>query len=111
MIGLEGYAADVLTLLLWVIGALGTLIAALLLAMIGIGRWGGVTLLERMNKQDATLEEIKDLVTDEASIFKEQMHLHDKRLIVLEMDREHRLKSEGYGRRMSDHGHRDGQNG
>lgn len=81
---MEQHALDLLNLSLWIIGGAGSLIALLLLALVGIAKWSGMKVLARMDKQDDTLISIKELLSSETKLLREALHTHDVRIVRLE---------------------------
>ena len=74
---MESYIADILRISLLIMAGMGTLIAILLIAIIGVAKWSGVQILNRMTAQELTMTQIRDLLTD-------KFHTHDVRIVRLE---------------------------
>lgn len=99
---MEEHALELLRLMLWVLGGAGTLIVVLLGVIATIARWNGGQILDRMDKQDGTMDEIKNLLTNETKLLRETQHAHDVRIVRLEAFREQALNVLHFGRRNED---------
>ena len=99
---MEAHALELLNLALWVIGGAGGLIAFLLLLILGIARWSGLAVLSRMDSQDETMVEIKDLLSSETKLLREALHTHDVRIVRLEEFKARVQSHLRFGRRTED---------
>lgn len=99
---MEAHALELLNLALWVISGAGALIAFLLLLILGIAKWSGVQVLQRMDTQDATMNEIKELLGSEVMLLREAIHGHDVRIVRLEEFRHAVQSTLQFGRRHED---------
>lgn len=61
---MEHYTSELLHIAVWLIGLMGGTVIAML-------AYGGQKLLERLEKQDETMEAIKDLLTSEVEKLRE----------------------------------------
>lgn len=111
---MEEHAVDVLRFSLWVIGALGGLIVILLGTIAGLARWGGVELFKRLSEQDRKMDafqstiasksdEIKDLLSSEVRMLREEQHGVRERVVKLEAFKDQMQAVCNFGRRHSDH--------
>lgn len=99
---MEQHALDILKLMLWVLAAAGSLIAVLLGLIAAIARWNGGQILDRMDKQDATMDEIKTLLTSKTGLLREAIHGHDVRIVRLEEFKSAVQNTWHFGRRSED---------
>jgi len=98
----EEHALDMLRLTMWILGGSGALITVLLGIIAAIARWNGGQILDRMDKQDGKMDEIKTLLTSETKLLREAQHAHDVRIVRLEAFREQALNALHFGRRHED---------
>lgn len=99
---MEQHALDLLKLALWVLSVAAAAIALLLTLIAGIAKWNGKQILQRMDKQDATMNEIKVLFTSETALLRESLHHHDVRIVRLEAFRDQSQNTLHFGRRVED---------
>jgi len=99
---MEEHAIDMLRLALWILGAAGSLIALLLMVIATIAKWQGGQILDRMDKQDEIMGEIRTLLTSETTLLREALHHHDVRIVRLEAFREQVQNTMHFGRRSED---------
>ena len=71
------HALELLHLALWLVVCLGG-------AGLGLVSWGGKQVLQRLDIQDKTMVEIKDLLTSEIAGLREIMHELDVRVVRVE---------------------------
>ena len=71
------HALEILHAALWLIIAMGGVGIALV-------SWGGRQVLQRLDEQDKTMVEIKDLLTSEVSVLRELLHDLDLRMVRVE---------------------------
>ncbi len=99
---MEQHAFDLLKMALVVLGGAGSLVLLLLATIAGIAKWNGRQILARMDKQDATMDDIKNLLTSETKLLRDSLHHHDVRLVRLEAFKEQALNVMHFGRRVDD---------
>ena len=99
---MEQHALELLHLMAWILGAAGALMVALLSVIAAIARWNGGQILDRMDRQDGTMEEIKHLLSSETKLLREAQHAHDVRIVRLEAFKEQALNVLHFGRRHED---------
>ena len=99
---MEQHALDLLKLALVVLGGAGSLVLLLLAVIAGIAKWNGKQILVRMDKQDGTMDEIKNLLTSETKLLRDALHHHDVRIVRLEAFRDQVQNTLHFGRRNED---------
>lgn len=92
---MQSLAPDLLPIAVWMIVAIGG-------ALLGLLSYGGRLMLGRLDKTDASLEAIRELLASEIQKLRELHHDVDKRLIRIETACNYMHSPENQHRRVTD---------